>query len=31
MEYLKEKIKHEVSIKTENKKKGVDETKKRQL
>ena len=31
MEYLKEKIKHEVSIKTENKKKGVDETKKRQI
>jgi hypothetical protein len=29
MEYLKEKIKHEVQIKTESKKKGVDETKKR--
>jgi flagellar motor protein MotB len=31
MEYLKEKIKHEVSIKTDSKKKGVDETRKRQL
>jgi hypothetical protein len=31
MEYLKEKIKHEVQIKTESKKKGVDENKKRQL